>query len=515
MTTGYVENISHSGRDGAAAYEFKLRCLAILANSSVDEIKSSVDFWMSDRAGDCATLLDNLGIQSNQIIKCSAHNILGVDHACDKVFRNIEQKIGVQKLLKVTAGEKVFTSPSTSVHTLAQIALTKLLSPSHAAHSLYNEYTAWMQAHEIDHVGFKGFVANRFGRIADKAKEFLERRQSILDFFDAVVDVNANKLVLAVSTYIQNDWFLCCSEVYKMLGDVVILTLMDLLGIDKREENTYDRNWNGLRHFFRDKIPELMRIRDECGSETSSGKERLFAAVLDEVIDTINRQLSEMSYFDTDSHADKESTVDENKLNFAPLTNLGCESEFAKLDNRISMSGGSTTVQTHSRKNVVMTNRLLVDTSFTQQSEAERQERWKWARTSDEVANVRKVERDFIETVKNASRLSVIKKEELKKKKIVKVSKLLDLCKEHAGPVTPSSINILDDLEEHQLLAEVGYLRVTIAPDIRQMRRVKSAEGRFKMEKFSVDELRQSIKNAVKPEENVTSDVDSLLKKVL
>ena len=52
MTTGYVENISHSGTDGATAYEFKLQCLAILANSTVQDIKSSIDFWMSDCAGD-------------------------------------------------------------------------------------------------------------------------------------------------------------------------------------------------------------------------------------------------------------------------------------------------------------------------------------------------------------------------------------------------------------------------------------------------------------------------------
>ena len=39
LTTGYVENISHSGRDGAKAYEFKLNSLAILANLTVDEGK--------------------------------------------------------------------------------------------------------------------------------------------------------------------------------------------------------------------------------------------------------------------------------------------------------------------------------------------------------------------------------------------------------------------------------------------------------------------------------------------
>ena len=107
----------------------------------------------------------------------------------------------------------------------------------------------------------------------------------------------------------------------------------------------------------------------------------------------------------------------------------------------------------------------------------------KWARTSEEVANVKKEERNFIHTVKNANRLSVLKKEELKKKKSVKVLKLLDTCKAHSGPVTPTSVDILDGLNDKQLLAEVCYLRATIAPDIRQMRRVKAADGRFRMER--------------------------------
>ena len=115
----------------------------------------------------------------------------------------------------------------------------------------------------------------------------------------------------------------------------------------------------------------------------------------------------------------------------------------------------------------------------------------------------------------NADRLTVLKKEDLKKKKLMKVMKLLEVCKEHSGPITPTSVGILNNLDEKQLLAEVGYLRATVAPDIRQMRRVKTPEGRFKMERFSIEELRVSIKNAIKPEENITSDVDSLLKQAL
>ena len=46
-----------------------------------------------------------------KILKCTAHIILGADHATIKVFKNTEQKIGVQKLLNVTAGEKCSPLP--------------------------------------------------------------------------------------------------------------------------------------------------------------------------------------------------------------------------------------------------------------------------------------------------------------------------------------------------------------------------------------------------------------------
>ena len=82
-------------------------------------------------------------------------------HHTDKAFKDAEQKIGVQKLLNVAAGQKIFLSPSTSVHTLGQIAISKLLSPSHAAQSisLYTDYIQWMEEINITHDGFHGFTA--------------------------------------------------------------------------------------------------------------------------------------------------------------------------------------------------------------------------------------------------------------------------------------------------------------------------------------------------------------------
>ena len=100
----------------------------------------------------------------------------------------------------------------------------------------------------IEYSGFKGFTANRFGRIAEIAeiaKEFLWRQQSVKDLFDAVVDINSNKLVIAMSTYIHNDWFLCCARIYSQLGDLFICPLMNLHGIDGRgsDVDRNNRNW--------------------------------------------------------------------------------------------------------------------------------------------------------------------------------------------------------------------------------------------------------------------------------
>ena len=526
LTTGYAENSSHSGADGALTYEYKLKVLAALTNSSMDELINNVDFWMTDRAGDCGTLLQFLGVEPEKVLKCSAHLILGIDHACDKVFRDIEQKIGVQKLLQISAGDKVFSSPSTSTHTLAQIAIAKLLSPSHAAESisLYNDYKNWMESKEINHDGFKGFVSNRFGRITEIAKEFLSRRQSVLDFFQATVDENANKLVLAVSTYIQNDWFLCCSEVYCMLGDDIIIPLLNLLGIDDREGEDYERSWNGVKRFFHDKMPYLKEKSDRL-LKYNDGKTKLYGSVLCEVVDTLERQLSQMKYFSQDDTSDYDP-----KMENAPLTNLGCEGEFSKFDNRISFSGGSTTVLTHSQKNVVSTDKFLTSKLFMETPASEKKECWKWARVSDEVKAAKEIESKlncddlqkflesrFIENVKISQNLATVRKEKMKKQKVQKILKVLEACKIHGGPITMTNLNLLETLKEKELILETSFLRATVAPNIRQKRRIKSTDSSksYTYEKFTEEELRIAIRNVIKPEDDVSVDVNTLLKSVL
>lgn len=73
------------------------------------------------------------------------------------------------------------------------------------------------------------------------------------------------------------------------------------------------------------------------------------------------------------------------KRNYVLLTNLGSESEFAKFNSRLKISGGIASVTTLLRKSIVATNAFLVDSEFLEMSTCEKYEWWKWARPSDKV----------------------------------------------------------------------------------------------------------------------------------
>ena len=68
----------------------------------------------------------------------------------------------------------------------------------------------------------------------------------------------------------------------------------------------------------------------------NDGQSRLYGAAIDEVVDTLERQLSEMAFFQSDET--RATVVDEAKMKFVPVTNRGCDAEFAKLDVRIVAS---------------------------------------------------------------------------------------------------------------------------------------------------------------------------------
>jgi hypothetical protein len=139
----------------------------------------------------------------------------------------------------------------------------------------------------------------------------------------------------------------------------------------------------------------------------------------------------------------------------------------------VKVTEGSTSIKSHSKKNIVVTNGLLIDSNFTDLPELEKRQEWFWARCSKETSEVRKLEKDFVETVKATKKIALIKKEKLKLEKARKTLNTLKQRKKHGGSITPGCIELLEQLNDKQLILEIGYLRFTTCPNIRQMKHVK------------------------------------------
>ena len=112
----------------------------------------------------------------------------------------------------------------------------------------------------------------------------------------------------------------------------------------------------------------------------------------------------------------------------------------------------------------------------------------------------------FMDKVKAAEGLANkerVRKIQLKKEKCLK---LLDDVKQHGGPLTPTDVDKLKGLTDAQVLMEIKYLRQTVAPNIREKRKVGN-----KFVKFTREELEGQILNVLKPENMFVDDIDQLL----
>ena len=82
-------------------------------------------------------------------------------------------------------------------------------------------------------------------------------------------------------------------------------------------------------------------------------------------------------------------------------------------------------------------------------------------------------------SVREITSLKVFKKQNINKRSL----KFLKICKKHGGPLSSSNadmkmMNKLDTAQP-QLLAVVCHLRTTIAPNIKEKRRIKSDDKIF------------------------------------
>jgi len=156
-TTGFQENIAHTAAAAAESMQFTMDVLGILAGTDGDMMKEMIDFWMSDRASDVDPSLEKLGVEPRRRLKCCAHIILCIDEAIEKVLKDHELRIGLSKLLEVQSTRFNIAGRGASILTLGQIAIAKMLSPSHAKDtiSLFESFSAFMKKPDTKN-DFKG-----------------------------------------------------------------------------------------------------------------------------------------------------------------------------------------------------------------------------------------------------------------------------------------------------------------------------------------------------------------------
>jgi hypothetical protein len=338
------------------------------------------------------------------------------------------------------------------------------------------------------------------------------RRDLIVEFFNEQVDEKSNLLNLSVLTYVQNEWAKECATIMRCIAIDVIFPFMELLGIDDHKyASNPDRNWVGVKHFLTEKIEELKRkVPDLNGTGLSVDK--LHAVCITEIVDSLQRQMKVVKFF-TEPSDEMDPGILE-KMKAATLGNLGCESQFARLDNRLRSCGGAPSLSTLSMKAVVHQNGYFNSEAFKSLSTFERMDLWAWAKASAAAKSFMELQAEWLQNVKAAKELAVQTAKANKKKQTASFNRLLENLRKHGGPLTHKTVADLDSLTEQQVLLEIRFIRLTMNPSIRQQRKVKVPGGNNYMQRFSLPELMNSVRSHLLPESNVTSSVEALLSDV-
>ena len=487
FTTGFTPNLTHSGDNQTETVKHILEQLAILVDCDLQDFVHLIDFWMSDRSADSDVILKNLDIDEERILKCNAHIILCIDERINNTLLSIENEIGRDKLIGVDIGSQAFTSKS-SVVTLGLIALSKLLSTSHASvpYSLYSTYKLWRSKEGLDTSQFKGYSENRFGMKSYLAKLFLHQKEDLQKFFEHVVDENSNKLVLAVSTFINSEWFVMCCQVYTKFHDILIQPLMKMLGIDDKSKEKIERSWKHVDNFFKFKIEEIKSL--ESSENTSNILDKLISKCAGNVVEGVENQLQKVTYFKNGVNHEVEE-----KIKHTPLTNSGCESRAAQLGVMTDFVGGSTSIETLSNKQIVKVNGYLKTSDFT--TDEQTSHLFKWARTTTECKKVKEINKELNARVQLTKIASLQAKEQLKKKKAARIIKLVQQCNNHGGPINENNIeNLLDSLNYSQLVNEVSLIKATVGKEVKlRKKHIDPITQKITYQKLHIDILKSSM----------------------
>lgn len=421
----------------------------------------------------------------------------------------------------------VFSSPKNSIWYLGLIAFSKMLSPSHSQDSisLFTRYKSFLKitaetedpsalaSKQLLKHNFLGFSSNRFGRIPELSNIFVDHKDTIGQFYDEQIDENQNKLWLACFSYLNSAWFKLCCEIGSFFFHEVIKPHKLALGIDEgRFEKSEHRSWSGMKQFYSQLLEKLGNI--SVRRPDMSGKDLLKAKVAGNIAGAISHQLGYMKYFNEEEDDLSPDILE--KLDSAPLTNDGCESHFAHLDQDCRRSGGQTKLETLSNRHISKMNKYFESDEWLAMSDELRKNKWKDARSSEASKKVLKMKKEFFAKVEASKKIANEEKKKKKQMKNMRTIKLLAVCKAQGGPLVPEDLDsgFLDNKSEQEILNEVRYLRATIAPNIRE--KIKDRETK-KFIKLTKAEMIDQISNVLKPKSDISEFelIENLLKENL
>ena len=292
-----------------------------------------------------------------------------------------------------------------------------------------------------------------------------------------------------------------CCQIGATFYKSIIIPIKEAIGIDEyRDKESEYRSWTGMRRFYSELLDKLSAAAIPTPGMT--GTQLLEASVAGNIHAGLKHQLGYMKFFTDDTFPEDI----EEKQNDAPLTNSGCESNFSQLDLECRRGSGQTKLETMSNRHMVKGNRYFDTEQWKLMPSELKNKEWKKARNSEESKVVKEMKREFMEKVKAAESLANKEKIRKKQKKNEKCLLMLEQVKLHGGPISMNEVDKLEKLNEKELLSEVRYLRQTLAPNIREKRKVGT-----KFVKFSTEELKNQILNVLKPENDFIEDVDKLL----
>ena len=125
-----------------------------------------------------------------------------------------------------------------------------------------------------------------------------------------------------------------------------------------------------------------------------SGMQHLEAEVCYKVNTSLRAQLDYMKFFQTnpDEEVDEQTVK---KMELAPLTNSGCESNFSQLDLECRRGSGQTTLQTMSNRHMVKTNQFFDSEQWKQLAPELKAKSWKEARSGEQAKIVKGLQEEF------------------------------------------------------------------------------------------------------------------------